>query len=609
MSASGPLGLFSIESSSMRTATIRAEWEGRLLDGRFPLLEWLGGSEDRGIFLTVLKGIQRAAIKLYLAENLEADAHLTQWQTTKSLSHPHIAPVLEFGRCTIEGTELVYVVTELAERVLSQFIQDRPLKVTEARDILEPTLDAVEYLHEKGYVHGHIKPSNILIVNGELKISGDDFLLAAGVAKEIANPSVYDAPELTMGNISAAADTWSIGMTLSEALMQRTPIWNRGGNLEPIVPDTLPSPFLGIVRDCLRVDPAQRCSIEEIRSRLDSVPSGSVVAEPVRHEPEPPAFEPDPIMAAADALLARDDAPARQRPVRAKQTEPIAYKREPISYDAEPARERPLGRAREEEPVASPTLFSDFEEANSSRGPAIPLLIGSLLLLAVVVFLLVRADVIPPFWQSWMPAASSQRTQSPSASQPAPPAQNQAPAQPQTQSATPSTDESQAMQGTSTPPQPEPKQPSAGENQKAAGSSGTQETSQAPQAPAAGEAGTTAHAAPRHPAQEAAGGVPSDGAVASRVLPTMPASARESMRGPLTVTVRVTANRSGAVEDASYVSPGPGNYFARIAVRAAHGWKFTPPNPDGAHPQTSVWILRFYFTRSKVDVTATQEGR
>ncbi|HLY41743.1 MAG TPA: protein kinase [Terracidiphilus sp.] len=575
----------------MRTATIRAEWEGRLIDGRFPLLEWLGGSEDRGVFLTVLKGIQRAAIKLFLAEDEQADAHLAQWQTTKSLSHPHLAPVLEFGRCSIEGTELVFVVTELAERVLSQFIQDRPLKITEARDILEPTLDALDYLHEKGFVHGHIKPSNILIVGGELKISGDDFAVAAGVTEEIANPGVYDAPEVTTGNITPAADTWSIGMTFLEALMQRTPIWNRANGIEPIVPDTLPDPFLGIVLDCLRTNPGQRCSIGEIRSRLGSIAIAPVINEPIRHEepmrhePRQRAYEPDPIMAAADALLARDE---------------------------EPVRQQPMGRARQAEPIAAPTLFSDIEETSSTRSPAIPLLIGSLLLLAFVVFLLVRADVIPPFWQSWISQGSSQKAQSPAPSQ-SQPAQNQAaPAQPPAQSATPSTDESQSMQGTSTPPQPSAKQPAASENQKASGAQAPEASQPAPSSQAAAPPENEAvprHAAPRHSSQEPTGGVPSGGAVLSRVLPTVPASARDSMRGPLTVTVRVTANRSGAVEDASYVSPGPGNYFARIAVRAAHGWKFTPPNADGAHPQTSVWVLRFYFTRSKVDVTATQEGR
>ena len=79
------------------------------------------------------------------------------------------------------------------------------------------------------------------------------------------------------------------------------------------------------------------------------------------------------------------------------------------------------------------------------------------------------------------------------------------------------------------------------------------------------------------------------------------------MHGPVEVTVRVTVNRSGSVADASYVSPGPGNYFARISQRAAEGWKFDPPQHSG-HPDSSVWLLRFYFSHGKTEVSETLES-
>src|ERR1039458_4336529 len=101
----------------MRTASIRAEWEGQLVDGRFALLEWLGGTDDRGVFLTVLQGIQKATIKLIPAEGEDADSYIAQWETAKKLSHPYLIPVLETGRCTNAGTDLVYVVTEYAEKI------------------------------------------------------------------------------------------------------------------------------------------------------------------------------------------------------------------------------------------------------------------------------------------------------------------------------------------------------------------------------------------------------------------------------------------------------------------------------------------------------------
>jgi len=80
------------------------------------------------------------------------------------------------------------------------------------------------------------------------------------------------------------------------------------------------------------------------------------------------------------------------------------------------------------------------------------------------------------------------------------------------------------------------------------------------------------------------------------------------MHAPVDVVLRVTVDRSGKVADASYVSPGPGNYFARISQRAAEGWTFNPPL-RGGHAQTSVWRLRFYFWRQKLEATATEEER
>jgi len=78
------------------------------------------------------------------------------------------------------------------------------------------------------------------------------------------------------------------------------------------------------------------------------------------------------------------------------------------------------------------------------------------------------------------------------------------------------------------------------------------------------------------------------------------------MRAPLVVVLRVTVNRSGSVADASYVSPGSGNYFARVAQRAAEQWKFDPPLREG-RPQASVWQLRFYFSRGHVEASETEE--
>ncbi|MGA8740476.1 MAG: TonB family protein [Terracidiphilus sp.] len=272
----------------MNAVTIRGDWVGRTIDGRFSLLAWLGGSGTGGTFLTELDGpgSQKAAIKLF-ATPAEAEDRLGTWTATTSLSHEHLVRILHFGRAQIDGSGLVYVVTELAEEVLEQIIPERPLTPDEARQMLDPILDALSYIHANGYVHGHLKPSNILVVENEIKLSSDGLLPAGSAAQELLNNDIHNAPEVATGPIAPSADTWSLGITLVEALTQQSPLWDAASENEPIVPGSLPDPFAEIVHRCLHGDPTRRCTLAEIRALLEGRPKP--IPQPVRTAPPHPS--------------------------------------------------------------------------------------------------------------------------------------------------------------------------------------------------------------------------------------------------------------------------------------------------------------------------------
>jgi TonB family protein len=256
----------------MTAAAIRSDWTGRLIDGRFTLLKWLGGSDRSGVFLTELAGpgSQKVAIKLIPADNPDAEAHLARWALTGTLSHPHLMHLLHTGRCQTETTGLVYSVTEFAEEVLSEIIAERPLAPDEAKEMLVPVLDVLFYLHGKGFVHGHLKPPNIMVVSDQLKISGDGLGLRGEFPKQFGALSIYDAPEVASEGISPATDVWLLGVTLVEALTQHPPLWDRSANRDPIVPDSIAQPFAGIAQHCLQVDPARRCTLSDVnRARFE----------------------------------------------------------------------------------------------------------------------------------------------------------------------------------------------------------------------------------------------------------------------------------------------------------------------------------------------------
>jgi TonB family protein len=260
----------------MNTSATRSDWVGRVIDGSFTLLQWLGGSAGGDVFLTELQGPQpqKAAIKLIPADATDAEACLAGWAATTTLSHPHLMRLFHTGRCQINGTRLLYAVMEYAEEDLSQIIPERPLTPSEAREMLHPVLDALSYLHEKGFVHGHLKPSNIMVVDDQLKLSRGSLHVSGVIGKHLPAPRVpaqrvYDAPEIASETISPSADVWSLGVILVEALTQHPPVWDRSTNREPVIPESIPQPFADIARECLRSDPARRCALSDVKARLE----------------------------------------------------------------------------------------------------------------------------------------------------------------------------------------------------------------------------------------------------------------------------------------------------------------------------------------------------
>jgi TonB family protein len=264
----------------MNSTAICTEREGTVVDGRFSLLRWLGGSQESCVYLTETAdgdATRKAAIKLVAAGAADAETRVAGWTAAANLSHPHLIRVLHTGRCAMDGGEAVYAVTEFADEVLAEIIPERPLTPEETREMLSPVLDALTYLHEQGFAHGRLKPSNVLVVEDKLKLSADCVSLTKTAGTNLPDRGVYDAPELARGEISPAADVWSLGVTLVSALTQHPPPRESAAGEEPLVPASVPEPFAEIARECLRLDPARRCTLSEIKARLEgrSVPTAA----------------------------------------------------------------------------------------------------------------------------------------------------------------------------------------------------------------------------------------------------------------------------------------------------------------------------------------------
>lgn len=260
------------------------QWEGQVVNGVFRLGEYLGGGECSAVFLTEVaqREPQKAAIKLVPADSENAELQLSNWHLATKLSHPHLMQLFSMGRCQLGETEMLYVVMEYAEENLSQVLRERPLTAEEARDMLEPVLDVLAFLHNKGFVHGHMKPANIMAVDNQLKLSIDGICRineSNGVRGKVTD---YDPPELAGGELHPAGDVWSLGMTLVEVLTQRVPVWARTGREDPEVPRSLPPPFLDLARHCLVRDPGRRSNVADLAAELQQIPIPSAATAPQR---------------------------------------------------------------------------------------------------------------------------------------------------------------------------------------------------------------------------------------------------------------------------------------------------------------------------------------
>jgi eukaryotic-like serine/threonine-protein kinase len=542
------------------------QWEGQIVEGTFPLRQYLGGTEHSAVFLTEFgDGVpQKAAIKLYPADPATADLQLSSWESAVQLSHPNLLRLLRSGRCRIDGKDLLYLVMEYAEEDLSQILPQRALSTEETRDMLGPVLDALQYLHGKGFVHGDLKPANILASGDQLKLSSDAISRIGEALSGLRRAGVYDPPEAISGSGTPAGDVWSLGTALVEVLTRKLPEWQPGPHREPVVPANIPSPFQEIARECLRLEPDRRISIAEIGARLN------------------PRFE------AATASV------SSAAPVSSLGTSPaagVAPKMPPVTTKvgtASPVSPRSVAKVQ-----SSPHRPPPYRESGGRPRFLVPLILIALLVAAIVTVprLLTRRPEVQP-----AATVSSEKPSSQLAAHK--PGQSAAVSKPKVGSETEPKVSETTRSAASAVAQANQKraQPAAPESLKA-----TSEKVQPPDRPAPAASSVAADSV-----KPASGGIGSSkGEVLDQVLPDVSGKARATIHGKVRVSVRVHVDPSGGVSEAEFDSPGPSKFFADLAMQAARKWAFTAPEVNG-RSVASEWRIRFEFTQKDTKVIPTQ---
>ncbi|CAO2658755.1 Nn.00g064780.m01.CDS01 [Neocucurbitaria sp. VM-36] len=243
------------------------------------------------------------AIKFINKDHAFKQGRLTPKQIKMEiLLHQHLGKHLNIIHCLGSGEDALWtwIAMELAEGgdLFDKIEADEGVGEDIAHFYFSQLISAVGYMHSKGVAHRDIKPENVLLsAEGDLKLS--DFGLAALFKKDgqlrlcntVCGSPPYIAPEIVSGRRSKRADVldvgyaanicdvWSCGVVLFVLLVGNTP-WDEptmrseefkeyvqtGGHTSDELWQQLPSEIVSLLRGMLKIDPATRFTLDEVRT-------------------------------------------------------------------------------------------------------------------------------------------------------------------------------------------------------------------------------------------------------------------------------------------------------------------------------------------------------
>jgi serine/threonine protein kinase len=232
--------------------------------------------EDRPVHAaTHVRGRAEWQLPVAEVERFYVEAH-----TMARLRHPHIVQIYDCG----EQNGLLWFSMELIKGgSLAQKLNDMPLSVREAAQLVETLARAIHVVHEKGVIHRDLKPANVLLTaDGTPKITDFGLVKRPDLERDgrlieedgsiLGTPS-YMAPEQAAGKskeVGPATGVYALGALLYECLTGRPPfgaatVWETMRQVlgeEPVPPRQLqpkvPRDLEQVCLKCLQKEPALR---------------------------------------------------------------------------------------------------------------------------------------------------------------------------------------------------------------------------------------------------------------------------------------------------------------------------------------------------------------
>ena len=272
---------------------------------------WLARDERTGLDVA-LKIVAREGKAAFRAER-EAEA-------ASRLRHERCLRSYGFG----SDYGHVYIAYEyVGGRTLREAMRAGELRDPQAVEAAAQILEGLAHAHGLGIIHRDVKPSNVLLAEGdEVSVRLLDFGLAQfdetdtlTAVGDVPGTLAYISPERLRGEEACpASDVWGVGILLWETLAGKHPFWGvplpqmaatieQGAPpLEEERPD-LPKRLLAAIARSVAIDPAKRppaaALAKELRSALTDRRRTPTVAVAARRVPQPAALLPAGLAAGA----------------------------------------------------------------------------------------------------------------------------------------------------------------------------------------------------------------------------------------------------------------------------------------------------------------------
>ena len=207
--------------------------------GRYQILGELGrgamGVVYRAHDPNIGREVAIKTIHLDMQEGEAVERFRREAKAAGNLSHPNIVTIYDAG----EDNGVFYIAMELLNgETLQQILAKGGMKIGEMIRIMEQVSAALDYAHARHVVHRDVKPANVMISGGHVKVM--DFGLAkitstmATATNRVVGTPSYMSPEQIMGGtIDGRSDVFSLGAMLYEMLAGTRPF--RGDNIAVVM--------------------------------------------------------------------------------------------------------------------------------------------------------------------------------------------------------------------------------------------------------------------------------------------------------------------------------------------------------------------------------------